>query len=71
MAKKQTITTAEAAEMLGLAERTVQKLCQDGTIRAERGTRSWSVEKVSVKELIKERQKALKAAQKAKKARAK
>ena len=60
MAKKQTITTAEAAEMLGLAERTVQRLCQTGELRAERGTRSWTVEKVSVKELIKARQKALK-----------
>lgn len=52
MAKKQMVSTAEAAEMLGLSERTVQKYALNGTLRAHKEGVAWKIEKTSVKELI-------------------
>ena len=55
MAKKKMVTTAEAAEMLGVAERTVQKFAHDGDLVAHKEGVAWKIEKTSVKELIRER----------------
>lgn len=54
MAKKQMITTEEAAEMLGKSIRTVRLRCADGTLEAERGGHGWEIYKKSVKEYAKE-----------------
>ena len=64
MAKKKMITAAETAEMTGKAIRTICAACQHGQLRAEKVGRSWMIEKTSVKEYVK----ALKAAERAKKA---
>lgn len=65
MAKKQMVTTAETADMLGLSERRVQYLVQHGLIRGTKEGRSWNIEKTSVKEYIKQQERI--ARQKAKK----
>ena len=60
MAKKQLVSIPEASEMLGLAERTVQRMCQEGVIRATKDGIAWKIEKTSVKEVIKGRKRAKK-----------
>ena len=64
MAKKQTVTAAEAAEMTGLSIRRITDMCNDGTLTATK-ERFWSIEKKSVTAYIKEAAKA--AREKAKK----
>lgn len=64
MAKKKLIYVAEAADMLGLSERTIRLMCQEGTLRAEKASNGWVIEKTSVKETGKERARALRQQQK-------
>lgn len=66
MAKKKTITAAEASYLTGLSERTVQRYCQEGKIRAEKDGRGYQIEKTSVKEFMAKRKKAQRAAKKGK-----
>lgn len=73
MAKKQIINTAEAMLITGLAERSIQKLCKEGKLRAEKIGRDWLIEKTSANEYFKlrikrEKERLRKAAKKAKKA---
>ena len=72
MAKKATVTAAQAAEMTGLSIRRITDMCNDGTLVATKD-RAWSIEKSSVtayvKAMAKEaKEKAKKQAQEAKKA---
>lgn len=60
MAKKQLVTIPEASEMLGLAERTVQRMCQEGVLRATKDGIAWKIEKTSVKKVVKDRKRAKK-----------
>lgn len=53
MAKKQMVTTAETADMLGLSKRRVQYLVQHGFIRGTKEGCFWNIEKTSVKEYMK------------------
>ena len=72
MAKKQTVTTAQAAEMTGLSVRRITDMCNDGRLAATKD-RAWSIEKSSVTALVREmakkaKEKTKRDAQKAKKA---
>ena len=50
--RRRTITTAEASELIGKSERTVQLLCQNGTLEAEKSGNAWTIYKQSVNEYI-------------------
>jgi excisionase family DNA binding protein len=49
-----TLTTTQAAEMLGLSKETVKKYCQNGAISAVKFGRSWLIEPSEVKRYKKE-----------------
>ena len=50
--RRRTITTAEASELIGKSERTVQLLCQTGALEAVKEGNSWTIFKQSVNEYI-------------------
>ena len=52
MTRRRTITTAEASALIGKSERTVQLLCQNGTLEAEKNGNAWTIYKQSVNEYI-------------------
>ena len=52
MTRRKTITTAEASNLIGKSERTVQLLCQNGTLEAEKDGNAWTIFKQSVNEYI-------------------
>lgn len=64
MARKQIITTAEAAELTGRSERTIRVDIEKGVLEAEKVGNAWKIEKASIKPYMK----ALRAAEKARKA---
>lgn len=64
MSKKKTLGATAAAEMLNVSDRLVRKMCQEGTLRAEKDGHNWVIEQTSVKETIRERAKALRQKQK-------
>lgn len=67
MARKQIITTAEAAELTGKSVRTIQEACKNGIISGSKTGNIWMVEKSSIKEYIR----TIKAAERAKAKKAK
>ena len=52
MTRRRTVTTAEASALIGKSERTVQLLCQNGTLEAEKNGNAWTIYKQSVNEYI-------------------
>lgn len=52
MTRRRTVTTAEASALIGKSERTVQLLCQNGTLEAEKNGNAWTIFKQSVNEYI-------------------
>ena len=52
MTRRRTITTTEASNLIGKSERTVQLLCQNGTLEAEKNGNAWTIYKQSVNEYI-------------------
>ena len=45
MTRRRTVTTAEASALIGKSERTVQLLCQNGTLEAEKTGNAWIIYK--------------------------
>ena len=71
MAKKQVITSAEAAEIIGVSQRMVLNLIKDGKMESEKvGSHHVSAKSEAVR-VQRERAKALREAEKAKKAKEK
>ena len=52
MTRRRTVTTAEASALIGKSERTVQLLCQNCTLDAEKNGNAWTIYKQSVNEYI-------------------
>lgn len=71
MAKKQLITTAEAAEIVGVSQRMIVKYIHDGKMEAEKVGGKHMTSKSEARRIQRERAKAMKEAEKARKAKEK
>ena len=65
MTARKTITVAEACELTGKAERTIQDACSKGIIEAYKEGNHWMIYKASVNDYIKAEQRRIKARAKA------
>ena len=52
MTARKTLTVAEASELTGKSERTIQHACATGQLEAAKGPKGWTIYKSSVNDYI-------------------